>query len=173
MKAKLTSFFFAALIAVGTLASSTEVSAQARPSPKGSILSVEPFGLLGIGLYRYVQLQYEWRLSQDNSIALRAALLPAYAGVSGFGLGGSYRFYIADGRALTGLNVSPGLDVVLLSAGEASYQTFGIGGDLAYKWIFDSFGVEPYLRFRQNFAGSEGYYAGADLGIGVYIGYAW
>jgi hypothetical protein len=174
MRSKVSSIVAVALLAMLTLSiSANDASAQARPSSKGSILSIEPFGLLGIGAYKYIQLQYEWRLTQDNSIALRAALLPAYAGVSGFGVGGSYRFYVADGRALTGLNVSPGIDLVLLSAGNASYQTIGIGGDLAYKWIFDSFGVEPYFRLRQNFAGSEGYYAGLDYGVGVYLGYAW
>jgi hypothetical protein len=173
MKSRILSSVAVALLAIMTVGTSSNALAQARPSSKGSMLSIEPLGLLGIGQFRLFQLQYEFRLSQDNSLALRAALLPAYAGVSGFGVGASYRFFVADGRALTGLNVSPGIDLFLLSAGSASYQTIGIGGDLAYKWIFDEWGVEPYFRLRQNFAGSEGYYAGVDYGVGVWLGYCW
>jgi hypothetical protein len=173
MKSRFASIVAAVLLAITTITPSSDALAQARPSPHGSMLAIEPLGLLGIGQFRLFQLQYEFRLTQDNSIALRAALLPAYVGVSGFGVGASYRFFVADGRALTGLNVSPGLDLFLLSAGDKSYQTIGIGGDLAYKWIFDSWGIEPYFRLRQNFAGSEGYYAGVDYGVGAWLGYCW
>ena len=177
MKYKFSSILAAVLLAVFAISSSvSDASAQARPSPHGSILSVEPLGLLGIGdQFKHLQLQYEWRTTQENSWALRAILVPSSFNYNGFGVGASYRFYIANSRALTGLNVSPGIDVYLISAGDESYTSFAVGGDVAYKWIFDNIGVEPYFRLRQLFAGNEGIsaFAGTFWGFGVYLGYAW
>jgi hypothetical protein len=172
MKSTISSIVAAALIAIMTFGTASDASAQARPSSRGSFIGGDPFGIL----WGYaISAQYEGRISQDNSYALRFALYPNID--NSIGLGASYRFYIADGRALTGLNVSPGIDAIIGSSGELSYAYFSVGGDLAYKWIFDGgFGIEPYLSIRNIFLLSE--YGNSKLsgfrpGVGVWLGYAW
>lgn len=172
MKSRISSILVAALLAILTLAPSSDAFAQARPSSRGSFIGGDPFGIL----WGYaISAQYEGRISQDNSYALRLALFPNID--NSIGLGASYRFYIADGRALTGLNISPGVDAIFGSAGELSYAYFSVGGDLAYKWIFDGgFGVEPYLSIRNLFVLSQygnDKLSGFRPSVGVWLGYAW
>jgi hypothetical protein len=172
MKSRFPSIVAAVLLAIMTIGTSSDTFAQARPSSRGSFIGGDPFGLIwGYAL----SVQYESRISQDNSWALRVALFPSID--AAIGVGASYRFYIADGRALTGLNVAPSIDAIFGSAGSLSYSYFSVGGDLAYKWIFDGgFGVEPYLSIRNNFVLSK--YGNSALtgfrpGIGVWLGFAW
>lgn len=175
MKLRISSILAALLIAVSVFGFTSNANAQARPSSKGNIISVEPLGLLGIGNFKHIHLQYEWRASNDNSWAVRGFLVPTSGNTSAFGFGGSYRFYIADSRALTGFNISPSADIFLITWGSQNYTSFSVGGDAAYKWIFDSFGVEPYFRLRQYFTGdeSDASFSGMEFNVGVYLGYAW
>ncbi len=168
------SFCIALLIACTIGAGNSRLSAQARPSPKSNVISV---GLLSlVQVPGMVLFQYEWRSGPVNSIALRAAFQTGYLGYSGFLLGGAYRFFIADSRALTGLSVAPAIDILIYgnSAIGRNYTSFDIGGDLAYKWIFDAFSVEPIVFLRLGIAGGEGLsaYSGVRPGIDVMLGYA-
>jgi hypothetical protein len=175
MRSKVTSFIAVALLAISSFTSASDSFAQARPSSRGTFLGGDPFGVLwGYAL----SAQYESRISQDNSWALRLAIYPEKLGESGFGIGGSYRFYIADGRALTGLSISPAADLVLTTSGNLSSTYLLVGADLAYKWIFnDGFGIEPYLWLRNGFVASQygngARFSGIRPAIGLWIGYAW
>jgi hypothetical protein len=162
------------LIALTIGIGSSKVSAQARASAKSSDISI---GLLSLVIPPdFVLLQYEWRTSPVNSVALRAGFIPGYVGFNGFVFGGAYRFFIADSRALTGLSVAPGADVFIISSSGLgrSYYSFSFGGDIAYKWIFDAFSVEPIVTVRIGLGSSEGLstLSGFRPGVDVLLGYA-
>lgn len=170
----LKNFCVVLLIALTIGSASSKASAQARPSAKTSDLSI---GLLSLVIPPdFVLLQYEWRNGPVNSIALRAGFIPAYLGFSGFLVGGAYRFFIADSRALTGLSVAPAADIFFTSNSGLgrNYTSFDFGGDIAYKWIFDQFSVEPIVEVRIGLGGSEGIstLSGFRPGIDVLLGYA-
>jgi hypothetical protein len=165
-----------ATFAGSVLFTSGSAYAQARPSPAENVISLDPLELALLGP---LNVQYEWKSGPVNSWALRGHFW-GRTGWTGFGLGGAYRFYIADSRALTGLSVAPAADIFFFSNSELGYSATDllIGGDLGYKWIFTQFSVEPIVTFRigiglgssiSNFT----YATGAVVGIGIYLGYAW
>lgn len=167
-------FAVLAIVMAGAFGSS-EAQAQARTSSASNVLSVDPLGLLGINQAKNISVQYEWKSSVTNSWAFRAALFPSTANYSSMNLGAAYRFYIADSRALTGLSVAPALDAYFITFGDETYTAFGIGGDVAYKWIFTNFAVEPMFYLRQLFTGGESgsAYSGLWYDFRVWLGYAW
>ena len=133
---------------------------QARPSSKTQVISVDP---LGLAYQLPLMLQYEYKAGPVNSWAIRAHWWPSrdegIGSWSGFGLGGAYRVYIADSRALTGLSVAPAADLLFFTQSlngvkQRSAIVGWIGGDIAYKWIFDQFAVEPLLGLRIGFGGN-------------------
>jgi hypothetical protein len=175
MKIGIVKFITAAMLLVGALGiSTTNASAQARPSSKGSVLSLD---VLELALQGPLSIQYEWRTTSVNSWALRGYFWPARENFSAFGLGGAYRFFVADSRALTGLSVAPAADIFFFSNSfsDRSATVFDIGGDLAYKWIFDAFSVEPMFGIRIGIGGSQtvSYATGFLPVLSVNLGYAW
>jgi hypothetical protein len=162
-------------IAVFSFASVNESHAQARASAKTNVLSIDALGLIqNQGLV----VGYEWKSSTTNSWLLRAMFAPTYLNFRSFGFGAAYRFYIADSRALTGLSVAPAAEIIFVQAPDLGYsdQFLAIGGDAAYKWIFDQFSVEPELGVRIGIEiGKTGpsYWSGFQPHFGVALGYAW
>ena len=153
-----------------------DVFAQARPSSKTSDIAVGPLGYITNSALTF---QYEWKAANLNSWMVRLHLLQApnaNYGI-GFGLGGGYRFFLADSRALTGLSVAPAADIIFdhSSALVKSPASFWIGGDIAYKWIFDQISVEPLFGARIGFGGNESIPTRTGLVpvIQVFVGYAW
>jgi hypothetical protein len=154
--------YFAVIAAIFTLSESAR--SQARPSPKTQVFSIDPVGLI---LDDPLILQYEYKTGPVNSWAFRALWWPV--GVDGnydwsaFGVGGAYRFYIADSRALTGLNIAPAAEMLFFHGSFAngvgstkSGIAVWIGGDMGYKWIFDDFSVEPMIGMRIGLGPSSG-----------------
>jgi hypothetical protein len=175
MKIGIAKFIAAALICVGALGiSSTSASAQARPSSKGSVISLD---VLGLAYGHPLTIQYEWRTGPTNSWALRGYFWPTRDNFSAFGVGGAYRIYVADSRALTGLSIAPAADVFFFSNSYAdrTAMVIDIGGDLAYKWIFDQFSVEPMFGLRIGIGGSEtaSFATGFQPVLSANLGYAW
>jgi hypothetical protein len=175
MKIGIAKFISTLLLCVVVLGiSRSTASAQARPSSKGSVISLD---VLELALRGPLAIQYEWKTTPVNSWALRGYFWPARDYYSAFGVGAAYRFYVADSRALTGLSVAPAGDVYFFSSSELdkSATIFLVGGDLAYKWIFDAFAVEPMFGIRIGFGGSESvsYATGFLPVLSVNLGYAW
>jgi hypothetical protein len=165
----------AALLCLATVGMFTShASAQARPSSKSNVLSID---VLELALRGPLALQYEWKSTPVNSWAVRGYFWPARDGFSAFGVGGAYRFYIADSRALTGLSVAPAADIFFFSNSfsDRTATIFDIGGDLAYKWIFDQFSIEPMFGIRIGIGASEtvSYATGFLPVLSANIGYAW
>jgi hypothetical protein len=181
MKSRVFLFAAAVLMAVMTLGTSSNVFAQARPYNADDAITIDALGLLDVHLgnktlkAQNFWLQYEHKLEQESSIAGRFVFFNDIGDATLIGFGGTYRFYIANSRALTGMSVGPGLDALFLSVGDQSYTAFGVGGDFSYKWIFGGFVAEPSFMLRQFFAGSEG----VSSSVGLYwriranLGYAW
>jgi hypothetical protein len=174
----------AAFAVLGLFSFTSTASAQARPFPADNAITMDFFQLVNLKIGsklkgQNLNVQYEYKLDQASSIAGRAVLYPDhYSGASVFGFGGTYRFYIADSRALTGMSVGPGADLFIASGDNDSYTIFGLGGDFQYKWIFSGFVVEPSFMLRQLFAPDEISTPGGDAS-GLYwrlranVGYAW
>ncbi len=181
--------FFALSIALigGLFFTASRARAQARPSPATQVVSVDLLPLVtGLGPMAF---QYEYKVDPVTSWELRFLIWPYGTDASGrdwtgYGLGGAYRFYIADSRALTGLSVAPAADLIFFhstieiggkSQSDKSATCFDIGGDLAYKWIFEQFAVEPMLGLRIGFGpnvapSSE---TTTRVVLGLSLGYAW
>ena len=168
------SFISILLCALCLSLSASKSLAQARPSPYTNDIAA---GLLeffqGAGFF-YVQ--YEWKSAQVNSWVIRAFLPKQASGYSGFGVGGAYKFFIADSRALTGLSVAPAAEIFFLSNSGLgrSATPISIGGDIAYKWIFGQFSVEPIASIRIWILSGTGptAYSGFQPGIDVLLGVA-
>jgi hypothetical protein len=168
------SFVSVLLCALCLSVSASKSLAQARPSPYTNDISVGLISLLEpLG---YVSLQYEWKAAITNSWVVRAYLPKADEGYSGFGVGGAYKFFIADSRALTGLSVAPAAEIFFLSNSGTSRSATPIliGGDVAYKWIFGQFSVEPIAYVRIGILSGTGpaAYSGVGAGIDVLLGFA-
>src|SRR5687768_3200779 len=120
----------------------SQTFAQARASVKTQVISVDALGLVQDG--GLITAQYDWRVDPTTTIHIRG-IFSTYNTCSGVGVGGAYRFYIAESRALTGLSVAPVAHIFFYSSSSLtkSSQVVSIGGEVAYKWIFDQFSVEP------------------------------
>jgi hypothetical protein len=175
-------FVLTLVIGLVTIAATNSSYGQARPSSKTQVISADPLGLA----YQFpLTFQYEYKAGPINSWALRAHWWPSRVsgGIgewSGFGMGGAYRVFVADSRALTGLSVAPAVDLffftqTLNGTKQRSAIDGWIGGDLAYKWIFDQFSVEPLLGLRIGFGANDGpaYATGMEAIISFSGGYAW
>jgi hypothetical protein len=153
--------------------SASNAYAQARPSPATQVVSVDFIPLV---IDYPMTLQYEFKADPVSSWVLRLHFWPGLsADYTGFGFGAAYRFYIADSRA-------PAADIYLFHqsaqlGGTGSRSAVGIdlGGDLAYKWIFDQFAVEPIVGLRFGFGSSTTPSALTTIWpiIGCSLGYAW
>jgi hypothetical protein len=166
--------------AAGLLCSANRASAQARPSPATQVVSVDFLPLAYDGPLTF---QYELKADPVSSWMFRLHYWPSpdpSGDWSGFGVGASYRFYIADSRALTGLSVEPAADLfffnqTLFGSSQRTAICFDIGGDIEYKWIFDQFAVEPMLGLRIGFGPNiaPARAIGTEPVIGLSGGYAW
>lgn len=150
---------------------------QARTSTKTQVISVDALGLFQSG--NILTVQYEWKTAPTNSIHIRGRFSSSSAvgGYTGFGIGGGYRFYIADSRALTGLSVAPVVEAWFINHEVyESSSALGIGGEVAYKWIFDQFSVEPGVGIGIGFAIGDAnnfnYYTKTRPYVQVHLGYA-
>ncbi len=154
-------FFAACLIA---LALTSVPGQQAQAQARDHSISADPLGLA----FGMLNATYEQRVG----------------GTTAFGFGGSYRWYfnLNDGKSpLEGLSAGPAVTIGFWDYGgykifNESYggTSIAIGGELAYKWIFNQFVVEPILRVNFNVTDVSGLgstYRG--YGLGVNLGYAW
>lgn len=155
------------------IASASTIFAQARTSAKTQVISVDALGLVQRG--GFITAQYEWKTAPTNSIHIRG-IFSTYTTYTGFGVGGAYRFYIADSRALTGLSVAPVAHIFFYSSSalNKSTQVVSVGGEAAYKWIFDQFSVEPGIGLQIGFLGEDLPFLNTARFYGqVHLGYAW
>lgn len=135
-------------------------------------ISANPIGL-AFGLFNAT---YEQALNAENSFTVGANYW-GYAGWTAFGISGSYRWYLFQDseKMLKGLSFGP-----LVSFGMWGYEndtyanstSLSVGGEIAYKWVFDGFVVEPNAQISFNVLSIDGL-SYRPFGIGVSLGYAW
>jgi hypothetical protein len=169
------------IIAVALVFSATKsVNAQQSQSRYNYCIGANPIGLL-FGLFN---VSFEMKTARANSFA---AYLNYWglSGWNGYGLGASYRWYIdafKDGKKpIEGFFVGPAIsfgfwDYTGSGAQHASDwngATFAFGGEAGYKWIWDSFYLEPTLGISLTVAKPEHLTNYSVLYGGVTLGYAW
>lgn len=141
-------------------------------------ISVNPIAL-AFGMFNAT---YESRLSAANSFTV-SGYYWGYSSWKAYGFGGSYRWYLKllqdNKKPLEGLSAGPAIAIGFWSWGGETYfgaydggTSIAIGGEAAYKWVFDGFVVEPILQFMFNVASITGL-SYQPFGAGVNLGYAW
>jgi hypothetical protein len=125
-------------------------------------------------------IQYEWKANSVQSWAVRAQYVVPGHNTTAFGVGGEMRFYFLDSRALAGFSVGPVADVFFFKNNDLgkSKVLFAVGGDIAHKWFFDHFTVEPSFGLRYGISSGEVFTSIAKYTTiypvgSIYLGYAW
>lgn len=140
-------------------------------------ISVDPVDLL-IG--KTLSVTYEHQVAKINTITGSVLYARYDEHWSAFGIGACYRWYplfLDDGKKpIEGLSVGPMARLLFFnfSNGPVSENDtyIVIGGDAAYKWIFDKWVVEPVFHLGIGLTSITGLgYNG--WGLGVNLGYAW
>jgi hypothetical protein len=127
-----------------------------------------------------ITIQYEFKSTSTSSFAVRGHFVTNVGGTTGFGAGATWRFYVADSRALAGWNVGPAADIYSFKNNDLGKTNIliGIGADAAYKWFFGNFTVEPFVGARIGFTGSDviagvNNFSGFHPLAGIYLGWSW
>ncbi|MCO5252495.1 MAG: hypothetical protein M9949_13895 [Candidatus Kapabacteria bacterium] len=169
---KLYVLIFAITIILMT-ASVQDLFAQRVVKNYNQSIGVNPIGLA----FGFFNAKYEQQVSADNSFTVDA-LYWGFAGWSAFGVGGSYRWYLLqeNDKALRGFSFGPAVSIGFWSFENATWgggTSLGIGGEAAYKWVFEGgFVVEPYVSITFNALDLDGL-SYRPFGMGVVLGYAW
>ncbi len=139
-------------------------------------ISANPIALA----YGMFNATFESRMSAANSFTI-SGYYWSFGSWTAFGIGGSYRWYLKliqdNKKPLEGLSAGPALAVGFWKWDNTYYNYGGgtsiaIGGEAAYKWVFDGFVVEPILQIMFNVANIQGLDY-RPFGAGVNLGYAW
>lgn len=146
-------------------------------------ISIDPISLL----FRTITIDYETQISKHNSYSLSALyyqISKSQGNWNGYGIGGSYRWYIQFGdlrkKPIEGLSVGPFAHLVYFSFSKASTNVdeptpgaaLTIGADAAYKWIYNQWVIEPVIALEFPLRQPEGV-AMNPIWLGVHLGYAW
>ena len=172
---------FLALILVFsiTVISFTVNASTPFTTSENAVISVDPIDLLFEGR---INATYEKKLNVKNSFTMNATYWHYSSHGSAFGVGGSYRWYFdlfeEDKSALNGFSVGPRADVFFWNwnyddpnSKNTTYTTLALGGEVNYKWVFDSkWSVEPTIKFVFPVVKQSGYKY-TNYGLGVNLGY--
>lgn len=144
----------------------------------GQAISADPLDFL---INDLINVTYEHRLGSDNSLTVFFQYYNPVEYWTGLGIGASYRWYFdivkQGSRALEGFSFGPYGALTYWSFDDdyldyESEATLHVGIEVAYKWIFDGFVVEPIFKYGIPISKVTGlsydYY-----GLGCNIGYAW
>ncbi len=163
-----------ALMAIFVITGSA--NAQTQGGYKYNV-SIDPIDLL---VSDVLNANFEFKLSNSNSFLVSASYYRYSDILTGFGIGGTYRWYfdlVKDGKkALEGFSVGPCARISYWSwdiANSESDAYFTIGAEAAYKWIFDGgWSIEPI--FRISFGLTDVTYLSDynSFGLGVNLGYS-
>ena len=167
---KIIAIAFLVVLTLSALPNRTQAQAYSKS------IGADPLGL-AFGLFNAT---FESKISSTNSFTLFGSYW-TYVDWSAYGFGGSYRWYfdLNDGkRPITGLSAGPFASVGFWTWGGPSYidysggTSFAIGGEVAYKWVFGGFVVEPILRLALPVSKVNGLNY-TSFGLGCTLGYAW
>jgi len=160
------------------LSSTNSFAQEAAAKDYNQSIGVNPIGLI----FGLVNVTYEQQLSAENSFTVNVNYWD-FLGWTAFGFGGSYRWYLMQDqdKALKGLSFGPVVAVGFWSydydgfvlKDYAGGTSFAIGGEAAYKFIFNSgFTIEPIIQLTINVLDVSGL-AYRSYSIGANLGYSW
>jgi hypothetical protein len=136
-----------------------------------------PLGLL----FGVLSVVYEQKVQPKNTFVV-AGYYWNYSNWSAYGIGGSYRWYLKPfedkKRCIEGFSIGPTIGLNFWSY-NGVYQndwggtSFSIGAQVAYKWVWDGFYLEPTFEFSIPISNPRGDFNYHSYGLGATIGYAW
>lgn len=141
-------------------------------------ITTDPLDFINSGR---VNVRYEHLFSKNNSGTAELYFDTGDDHYSGFLIGVSYRWYLREvfpikTTALEGFAVGPFARMAFYTIKHGAKDTDGsleIGGEVAYKWVFGGFAVEPIIRLGVPVVRPGYITAGFHAWPGVSIGYAW
>ena len=145
-------------------------------------ITIDPVSFLfGHTLYA----SYEQQIAATNSFTAFLgyySLTAGYWSYSNITIGGSYRWYVKlfddKKKPFEGLSCGPFAAITIVSStaeyGNAavSGSYFTVGGEAAYKWLFDQWVVEPVIRIGFGLNKVSGFNDYSTVGGGLNLGYA-
>ncbi len=137
-----------------------------------SAVKANPIGLA----FGIANAGYEFSINDTQTVTI-SALYYDVSGVSGFGVGGEYRFYFSD-EALRGWHAGPTAGFFSLEGSglfsDTTATIFTIGGEVGHQWIIgEHFLVDTFLGIGFVSGGGDLSVDGTVIGLGVSFGYAW
>lgn len=157
-------------------------TSNAQGISANNAISIDPISLLSNGT---LNATFESKINSSNSFTIFGSYYQYKKDNfdwSGFGFGGSYRWYIdifSEGkRGFNGFSVGPMAKVTFWSwnGTENLYKNsteVTIGLEAAYKWVFSNqWAVEPRFYYGIDFSNIDGLNY-VPWGIGVNLGYVW
>ncbi len=181
MKTRLTVLL--AVLIISGIFSAPKIGYAQRTTSKNNDIAVDFVDFLVNNTFT---AQYEFKSTSTSSFLIKALYVTKNTGtatgtLSAFGVGGAWRFYILDSRALAGFSVDGALDFFFFKNTTLSRNNiaFAIGPDAAYKFFFDQFTVEPTLGVRvgiipeNNPPPGENTFSGLYPVASIYLGWAW
>ena len=169
------------LITVCFLLSVTDAEAQKRGGKRyQQAITINPVTLI----WDQVIITYEHQTGKFNTFTVQGLLWAPGGGWTGYGIGGSYRWYLMNlfndkKIPIQGFSVGPVLGIIQYNwDGEGIFSDYGgtsigIGGEAAYKFVFSDFVVEPKFQIFLNVSSVTGNPAWNSFTIGCNVGYAW
>ncbi len=127
------------------------------------------FGVANVG--------YEFATNDAQTLTI-SGLYYNVSDISGFGIGGEYRFYFSSDQALRGWHAGPTAGYFGLSDDfDNSSGFFSIGGEAGHQWIFgEHFLVDVFAGLSFVSGSSDNFEVSVNsvtVGLGVSLGYAW
>ena len=137
-----------------------------------SAIKANPIGFA----FGIANVDYEFALN-DTQTVIVSALFYKTSNVTGFGVGGEYRFYFSD-EALRGWHAGPTAGFFSVkgsgSLSNTSSSIFVIGGEGGHQWILNEhFVIDAFATLGFISGGGDLDVSGIAPGIGASIGYAW
>ncbi|MFP4369201.1 MAG: hypothetical protein ACLFR2_06455 [Candidatus Kapaibacterium sp.] len=166
---KLKSILFSVLIA------SVLVLSPLNSSAKNYLYSItaDPIRFLG---FDELVVTYEQQIARANSFTVLGSY-HSIGGLTAFGLGGSYRFYLLEDNAqpIEGFSAGPVLQMQYWSHDQEAIDdsfVLAVGAEAAYKFVIQSFTIEPNIRAVYDVVTFDAltyeYFA-----FGLNLGYSW
>jgi hypothetical protein len=183
MKIRLLTLFLAFTLSIAMVPSESQAAGNYH-----NAISIDPLSfLIGGSLFA----TYEYQLSATNSLTVMGGYYGHNYGGYGYdwsyteiSIGASYRWYLKlfddKKKPIEGLSAGPFALVTIASSSsswsgfsEVSGTYFTIGAEVAYKWNFDNWFVEPIIRIGFPVSKISGFSDYRTGGGGVNVGYAW
>ena len=153
--------------------------AQETPA---NVVKINPLGLL----FGSFNATYERAVSEHSSLNLslgyssvRATVDDETTRLTGFGIGGGYRYYFSSGKvAPDGWYVGPNASYASMSVEEAKITASGVGALAGHQWVFDShFDLDLFFGLQYASISTEGDISGANISgilpqLGLALGFA-